>query len=232
MKHHTFLEGLRAGIPIAIGYVPIAIAFGLLAKSVGVPDQITILLSLFVFAGASQFMAVQMVTSGVHVSEIIFTTFILNLRHFLMTASLGQRLENTSTLWRFMLAYGVTDETFSVASLQKSAVLGKRYILGLNLLAYSFWNIGTWVGLFLSSSIPSSIQQSMGIALYAMFIGLLMPSIRGSSKVLIVVIVAVFAQVILSSLGWLSNGWRIIIATICGAAVGAMLFREEDSPHE
>lgn len=232
MKHHTFFQGLRAGIPIAIGYVPIAIAFGLLAKSVGIPDQITVLLSLFVFAGASQFMAVQMAMSGVFVSEIIFTTFILNLRHFLMTASLGQRLEPASAPWRFLLAYGVTDETFSVASLQQSPVLGKRYILGLNLLAYSFWNIGTWVGLFLSSSIPSSIQQSMGIALYAMFIGLLMPSIRGSAKVLVVVLSAVAVQLLLSSIGWFSNGWRIILSTICGAAVGAFLFREEEVSHE
>jgi predicted branched-subunit amino acid permease len=172
-----------------------------------------------------------MLTNGVYVSEIIFTTFILNLRHFLMTASIGQRLETSSTLWRFSLAFGMTDETFSVASLQKSPIIGKKYLLGLNLIAYAFWNIGTVVGLFLSSSIPSPIQQSMGIALYAMFIGLLMPSIRGSRKVLVVVLFAVGVQLILSAFGWLSNGWRIIIATICGAGAGVVLFGEEEK-HE
>jgi 4-azaleucine resistance transporter AzlC len=232
VTRQTFLDGCKSGIPIAIGYVPIAIAFGLLAKSVGVLDHITILLSLFVFAGASQFMAVQMVASGVYVSEIIFTTFILNLRHFLMTASLGQRLEPITYPWRFLLSFGVTDETFSVSSLQKTPVISKKFQFGLNLIAYSFWNIGTLVGLFLSSSIPTAVQQSMGIALYAMFIGLLMPSIRESYKILVVVLVAVMVQVLFTSVDWFSNGWRIILATICRAGAGALLFREEQKSNE
>ncbi len=227
-EKQTFLDGCKAGIPIAIGYVPITMAFGLLAKSLGVPGLVAISLSLFVHAGASQFMAVQMLASRVFVAEIIFATFILNVRHFIMTASLGNRLEKVSLPWRLLLAFGVTDETFSVASLQKSSVIRKKYLFGLNLVAYICSSLGTLLGLLLSSKIPEAIQQSMGMALYAMFIGLVMPAIRESHKVLLVVIVAVCVQVFLTSAGWFSEGGRIIFATVCGASAGAMLFREKE----
>lgn len=224
----TFLQGCKVGIPIAIGYFPIGIAFGLLVKSVGIPEQIAILLSLMVFAGASQFMALQMLVAGVHIVEIVFTTFILNLRHLLMSASLVKRIEPINQMWRFLLGFGVTDETFSVASLQKSKYLGKRFILGIMLVAYILWNIGTWIGLGVSNSIPVPLQQSMGIALYAMFVGLLIPSLRTSWRVLVVVSVAVAVHLLLFGLDLFPDGWRIIIATISGAAVGALLGDEDD----
>ncbi|WP_269431648.1 AzlC family ABC transporter permease [Bacillus sp. JCM 19034] len=90
-----FKKGLKIGIPVAIGYIPIAIAFGLLAKSAQISDIVTLMMSLIIFAGASQFIGINLIMAGVAYWEIVFTTFLLNVRHFLMTASLSQRLPKT-----------------------------------------------------------------------------------------------------------------------------------------
>jgi len=188
----AFRSGMRAGIPVAVGYIPIAIAFGLLAKSFDMPNVITLAMSLFIFAGASQFIGVQLIMAGSMYWEIILTTFILNLRHFLMSASLSQRLETTSNRFLAAIAFGVTDETFSVASTRDESTRG-HFVLGLNLIAFLAWNVGTWIGVFLAFGLPASVQTSMGIALYAMFIGLLIPSLT-RKPVIVVAGIAVLAD--------------------------------------
>lgn len=231
------MEGLKMGLPVAIGYIPIAIAFGVLAKSSGIPDYITLWMSFLIFAGASQFIGVNLIAAGVPYVEILITTFILNFRHFLMSASLSQRLpKNASKTQLAILSYGVTDETFSVASTSTEKTLNPRVILGLNTAAFASWNIGTWSGVFLAAGLPPIIQDSMGIALYSMFIGLLIPSLAKSKSVSAVAAIAILIS---SALYWivplfidLSPGWNIIIATVVSAFIGAMLFPGEGDPHE
>lgn len=225
----AFQSGMRAGIPVAVGYIPIAIAFGLLAKSFDMPNIITLAMSLFIFAGASQFIGVQLIMAGSMYWEIILTTFILNLRHFLMSASLSQRLETTSNRFLAAVAFGITDETFSVASTRNEATRG-HFVLGLNMIAFLAWNVGTWIGVFLAFGLPQSIQASMGIALYAMFIGLLVPSLTRKP----VVVVAILAILVQGVLHWgispyvpLSSGLSIIIATIVAAGIGAVIYEKE-----
>jgi 4-azaleucine resistance transporter AzlC len=224
----SFIQGVKAALPIAVGYIPIAVTFGLLAKEAGVPNSASILMSLLVYAGASQFVGVHLLALGTSHWEIVFTTFILNLRHFLMSASICQRMDDeTPKKWRALLAFGLTDETFSVASMQQESRLSSRFLFGLNLTAFGAWNLGTWAGLFLASGLPPSIQASMGIALYAMFLALLIPSLRRSREVCAV---TGFAVVVQSILHWfplfrgVSDGWGIMIATILSACAGALMF--------
>lgn len=223
----TFKQGIKVGIPIAVGYIPIAIAFGLLAKSADIPNSISLLMSLVIFAGASQFVGVNLLALGVAPWEIVMTTFILNLRHFLMSASLSQRVqEGTSKKYLALLSFGITDETFSVASLRKEDKLNPGFILGLNLIAFSAWNIGTWIGVFLATGLPESIKTSMGIALYAMFIGLLVPSLK-SRPILTVSLLSIMFNLILNYISLfdgLSTGWCIIISTIIASIIGTILF--------
>ncbi|KUG03477.1 branched-chain amino acid transporter [hydrocarbon metagenome] len=220
--------GLKASVPIAVGYIPIAITFGLVAKSSGIPDHIALLMSFIVFAGASQFVGVNLIALGTNPWEIILTTFILNLRHFLMSASLSIRIDpSVSSAWRCLMAFGVTDETFTVASLQKDKILSPYFIVALNMLAFLAWNAGTWAGIFLASGLPASLQASMGIALYAMFIGLLVPALKESRPILLVVLISIGIN---SALSWmplsadLSAGWRIIFSTISAAFAAAIIF--------
>lgn len=222
------------GFPIAVGYIPIAITFGLLAKTSGIPDYTSLLMSLIVFAGASQFVGVNLLVLGASAWEIIFTTFILNFRHFLMTASISQRMEaNLSKKWLSILSFGITDETFMILSMRNEEKLPAQFVLGVNLAAFSSWNIGTWIGVFLGTGLPSAIQESMGIALYSMFIGLLVPSIKKSRSYLII---SLFAIGINSFIHWfplfsgLSGGWAVILTTIIAALIGAFLFSKEEDP--
>jgi 4-azaleucine resistance transporter AzlC len=229
-KKSEFLEGIKVGVPVAVGYIPIAVAFGLLARSFAIPNEITIVMSLLIYAGASQFIGINLLVLGASYSEIVITTFILNLRHFLMTAALSQKIETeVSKKWRALLAFGITDETFTVGVLRNDKNLSKYFILGLNTIAYFSWNAGTWIGLFLAPSLPDVLKASMGTALYAMFIGLLVPNIRKSRPVLVVSCMAIAINSLLSCLpifAGVSNGWGIIIATVMSAAVGACLYPE------
>jgi 4-azaleucine resistance transporter AzlC len=224
------VEGMKSAFPIAVGYIPIAIAFGLLSKSSGIPNYISILMSFMVFAGASQFMAVNLISIGISPIEIIAAVFILNLRHFLMSASISQRVEKGSSVkWQALLSFGITDETFTVASLRKERELNRMFLLGLNTLSFASWVCGTAAGIFLGGALPESLQASMGIALYAMFIGLLIPSLRKSKPVLIVTLIAVIFHSLLHYMPVFSNlssGWGIIISTVIASAAGALLFGE------
>ncbi|MBM7868366.1 branched-chain amino acid ABC transporter permease [Heliobacterium gestii] len=224
-------RGVTAGIPIAIGYVPIAIAFGLLAKSSGLPNWVGMAMSFFVFAGASQFVGVNLLVLGAGFGEIVLTTLILNFRHFLMSAALSQRLEtNVTKKWLALIAFGVTDETFGVSALRSEAKLAKGFVLGLNVIAYTAWNAGTWIGLFIAEGLPEALKNSMGIALYAMFIGLLLPSMKRSREVMTIALLAAAIHALLRWLpifAGLSAGWTIIIATVLSAAAGAAIFTKE-----
>lgn len=222
-------EGIKLAIPIAIGYIPIAITFGLITKSSGVPKEIGIIMSLMVFAGASQFIGINLMALNSAPLEIIITTFIINFRHFLMSSSLSQRVssgENKKLL--YFISFGITDETFAVSSLLEEENLNPYMILGLNFTAYLSWVFGTILGVLLGNIIPQIIQNSMGIALYSMFIGLIVPSVKKSKPILAIAILSAGINLIIvfaSVVSFLSKGWSIIIATIVSSLVGAMCFK-------
>jgi len=232
-RHSAFTDGLKAAIPIAIGYIPIGITFGLLARAAGIPNYITIMMSLIIFAGASQFVGINLIALGTGFWEIILTTFILNLRHLLMSASLSQKVVPGAPKGILsLISFGITDETFTVASFREETKLKPEFLAGLNLLAFSAWNVGTWMGVFLAAGLPESIKASMGIALYVMFIGLLVPSCRRSKATLFIALLAMAVHSLMHyipSLGFLSTGLKIVITTIAAAFIGAIMFPEEES---
>jgi 4-azaleucine resistance transporter AzlC len=130
-KISSLKEGIISGLPIVFGYFPVAMAFGLLAKNINVNLMDSFLFSSMVFAGASQFMALELIRGGVSFSGIILATFLLNLRHLMMSASLALKLEGgIKRKWLPFIAFGITDETFSVASLKGGQVSGS-YLLAL-----------------------------------------------------------------------------------------------------
>lgn len=189
-------------------------------------------MSLIVFAGASQFLSINLITLGISFPEIVLATFILNFRHFLMSAAISQKLEpNISKKILAFISFGITDETFVISSLRKEKKLPASFIIGLNSIVFLSWNIGTWLGVFVGSALPASVQSSMGIALYAMFIGLLVPSVKKSRPFLAI---AILAMGISSIIYWvapfsnLSAGWNIIITAIVAAIIGTIIFPRED----
>ena len=233
MKNKSnLLSGIKRGSTIALGYIPIAITFGLLSKANGISAKITILMSAMVFAGASQFVAINLLKIGTGIWEIIFTTFIVNLRHFLMSASLAEKIKDkVPQHWIPLISFGITDETFSFISLSNKENLSTEYILGINTIAYLAWVGGTAIGVYLGKGLPSIIQNSMGIALYAMFIGLLVPSLKRSKEIAIVALLAIIINSLLyygpSLIADISTGWKIISVTILASTIGAYLFPKE-----
>jgi 4-azaleucine resistance transporter AzlC len=208
-------SGLAAGGSIAVGYMPAALAFGLLAKTGGLTFVETVAMSAWVYAGASQYMALNLIAMGTGALEIVLTTFIVNLRHLLMSASVSEKAEPSPSWVRAIYAFGITDEVFAVAATREGKV-PVTFIGVTAVLAYASWVSFSGVGYTVGAILPEMVQESMGIALYAMFIALLMPSLKKSMKA---VWLAGSAGVLNSVLLlWLPQGWSIVAATL-GAAV-------------
>ncbi|MGV3487281.1 MAG: AzlC family ABC transporter permease [Tuberibacillus sp.] len=212
----SFFEGVKAGVPIAIGYMPIALTFGLIARSTGLTLMDTTAMSVFVFAGASQFMALQMLAASTGALEIIIATFIVNIRHFLMSASINERTTEKSPFKKAAMAFGITDETFSVASLKRERI-DAGFMGGLIMMAYGSWVVFSALGFVVGASLPDVLQKSMGIALYAMFIGLVVPSLKKYRKALFLFIASAFLCSALSV--FIPFGWAIVAATVISSVV-------------
>lgn len=224
----SFGEGLKAAVPIAVGYLPIGITFGLLARAADIPIYITILMSLVIFAGASQFVGINLIALGSSYGAILLTTFVLNLRHLLMSASLAARIQpGYSKAWLALMSFGITDETFTVASTREVSHLQLDFLLGLNLLAFTAWNVATWIGLFLAAGLPAAVKTSMGIALYVMFIGLLVPACGKSKAGLVIALIAMTAHSFFSFLpvtASLTPGLKIVCTILVACFIGATFF--------
>ena len=213
-----FRRGIQAGISIAIGYFPIALTFGLLSKTTGLSFGETVMMSLLVYAGASQYMSLSLLTLGTGIFEIVLTTFIVNIRHFLMATSLNEKCEDDHLAYKVVYSFGLTDETFSVAA-TKEGTATTGYLFGLFSISYASWVINSGIGYAIGSSLPQTLQESMSVALYAMFIGLLVPSMKRSAKVIFLAGLAATFNSIFTLTGSLSKGWAIVLATLLSAVI-------------
>ncbi|WP_164885227.1 AzlC family ABC transporter permease [Geovibrio thiophilus] len=222
---------MKYALPIAAGYFPVAVSFGLTAVSAGLDGWLAVLMSLIVFAGASQFVGAGMFGMGVGGWEIVLTTFVLNFRHFLMSSSLSRRLPEATTKSQSALAaFGVTDETFAVASMSGEEKLTPSYLYGLNFTAYSAWASGTFVGVMAGSILSDTLKQSLTFGLYALFIGLLVPELKRTRPAVTAALcsMAVSGALYFQPFFELGSGWMIVGATIAGAFAAAVLHGEEN----
>lgn len=220
-----FATGLRDGIPIALGYFTVSIAFGLAAAAIGFPTLGLALMSATNLSSSGQFAGVAVVAGGT-VIELALTTLLVNLRYLLMSMSLSQRLEpGTSTVGRLVVAYGVTDEIFAVELGHR--IVRARYAAGLMALPILGWTSGTVVGAVAGEVLPESLAGPMGVLLYAMFTATVVPALKRSRPVAIVAGIAAVASALLfyvPATSGIQAGWRIIIATLVASAIGAWLF--------
>ena len=234
-REHAFRYGLKQGFPIGLGYFPVSFTFGLLTVAGGLPVWAGILISLTNLTSAGQFAGMNLILAGAGYGEIGLTTLVINLRYMLMSLALSQKIDGRIPVWqRLIFAFGITDETFVVASMQRPPIKA-GYMFGLILLPVAGWNLGTICGCCISSILPQALQNAMGIALYAMFIALIVPAARDSLKVCLVIIVAVAVTCILKYVpvfAFVSSGFRIIIATVAAAALGAWLFPKPEEDGE
>lgn len=223
----TFRKGFKDGVPIALGYISVAFAFGMLAVQNGLPLWSPILLSISNFTGTGQFAGIDLISSGAGLWEVTFTILVINIRYILMSLSLSQHLVKDMPVWqRMVIAFGNTDEIFGV-SIRQTEPLTMRYMTGIILCAYSGWNAGTILGVLAGSALPVMVRAALGIALYAMFIAIIIPPARESKPILKVIGLSVLLSCLFSFVPVLSrigNGWIIIICGVVSAALGAYFF--------
>ena len=213
-----YLRGLRAGIPVIFGFIPVGIAYAIMARQAGFSTLQTCLMSLSVFAGASQMMAVGMYAQGAGVIAMIVATFILNLRHVIMSTCVAERMPPLR-LWQKLLAgFGVTDESFAIFTTEKKENLTVWFFFGMITVTYSSWNVGTLIGALASDVLPTILTASLGVALYAMFIGLLVPNLTGNLRLVLLVVMTAVTNTLLNL--FMESSWALIVSTLVCAAVG------------
>lgn len=231
-QHNRFKVGLKKAMPIALGYFPVSFTFGIMASGGGIDPITATIISLTNFTSAGQFAGTQLILIQGPLLEIALTTFIINIRYMLMSLAISQKLMPMSMIEKCILAFGITDETFALTSLEKEKI-SFLHMLGIIIGPYIGWALGTFCGAFVSSLLPLALQQAMGIALYAMFIALIVPEMKQNSTVLIVVSLTILISTMLYYIPTflnLTEGWKIIITTLIGSTIGAGLFpiKEED----
>lgn len=213
-----FFAGMRAGIPIMIGYIPIGIAYAIMARQAGLSILQTCLMSLLVYAGASQMMAAGMLGQGAGLVAIVLATFVLNLRQLIMSMCVMNKMEPSPTALRLLSSFGVTDESFAVFTTDKHAIPTIWYFLGLGLSIYLAWNLGTLVGAVAMDILPPIVTGSLAVALYAMFIGLLLPNLPGNRRLVALVVLTAVCNTLLNLV--MASSWALIVSTLLCAFVG------------
>lgn len=235
MYHNSFQAGLRDGLPIALGYFPVSFTFGMLAISQGLPAFQAVLISATNLTSAGQFAGLTVIAAGASLLEMALTQLVINLRYALMSLSLSQKLDSRVTLLqRCIVAFGNTDEIFAVAS-SKPGTIGARYLYGLILGPVLGWTGGTLAGAVASGLLPAMVQSALGVAIYGMFIAIVVPPARQFRPVLAVVLIALALS---CGFAWLpvlrqvSAGFAIIFCTVLAAGAGALLFPLEEKEEE
>jgi 4-azaleucine resistance transporter AzlC len=226
-----FIAGVKAELPILLGVIPFGMIYGVLAIGAGLPVGAAMAMSSIVFAGSAQFVGAQLIRSGVPGMVIVFTTFIVNLRHMLYSASIAPHLAHLSRRWKWLLAYLLTDEAYAVTITRYNQATADSankhwYLLGAGLALWSTWQVSTAVGIFLGAQVPSSWSLDFTLALT--FIALVVPMLRDRSSMAAALsagVIAVLAADLPYKLG-------LMAAAIGGIAIGLWVeARQPSSAH-
>ena len=216
-------RGFFRGLPVMLGYFPIGFAFGVLATNAGLGIRDTLLMSLLVYAGSAQLIAVSLLAGGAGLLALTITTLLVNLRHLLMSATLAPHLGHLSRLQQSLFAYQITDETFALHSVnfQKIETPVPAEIFTTNLAAHSSWIgssvLGAWAGGLFTGSLRA---WGLDYALPAMFIALLILQLETRRHIFIALFSAFFSIILYWKLG---GHWQTMLATLGGATLGLLL---------
>ena len=216
--------GIRDGLPICFGYFSVSFAFGIFATGCGLAIWQTLLVSMFNVTSAGQLAAVPIIAAAGSIVELCLTQLVINLRYSLMSVSLSQRLgESVRMRDRFLIAFVNTDEVFAVAT-SKGSPLGRKYFFGLILTPYLGWSLGTLLGAVAGNILPAVLVSALGIAIYAMFVAIVVPEMRASKKTTLLVLCAIVLSCLfkyLPGLKEIPSGFVIIIVSVLVSALFA-----------
>ncbi len=223
-ENNSFLRGIGNGLPICFGYLSVAFAFGIFAAENGLSVLQSLLISMTNVTSAGQLALVPIIVAGGTLTELAISQFVINLRYALMSVSLSQKLgKSVNMLDRFIISFVNTDEVFAVASSSELPV-GKKYLYGLILTPYLGWSLGTFIGASAGNILPVSITASLGIAIYAMFVAIVIPPAKKHRATLMCVILAIALSCAFRYINVLSkvpSGFTIIICAVIASLIFA-----------
>lgn len=216
------MTGLKMSLPIMTGYVPVAIAYAALALAAGLTPLQTVAMSLFVYTGAGQMAAAGMIAQGLSLASIVIAVFVMNLRHIIMSTVIMERFRHLPLATRVLMSLGITDEVFALETAGPAVRKSPACFAGIAVGAWASWVLGTVIGCLVTAVLPETVTAALGVALYAMFISILVPSLKAHTRLLIPVAVSAALSCLIGS----SQG--IIIGSLGGALVGLFTVKDED----
>ena len=230
-----FRHGVRDGLPIALGYLSVSFGFGINAVSKGLLTLPALLISMTNLTSAGQVAGLSVIAASGTLIEMILTQLVINLRYSLMGLTLTQKLDDTfSTLHRMMVAFFITDEIFAVSS-SKSEGVNTRYMYGLGLLPYIGWSLGTLLGAVAGTLLPPSVSASLGIAIYGMFVAIIVPPAKKDRGILFAVILSGAVSCALKYIpvfSFITQGFSVIICALAAAVTASLLFPVKEAEND
>lgn len=224
----SFFRGLNASVPLALGFIPIGCSFAVMSMQAGLTAAETIFMSFFVMSGASQIMAVGMIAQGAAFPAIVLASAFMTMRHLVLSSSVMRRLGKLTLVQKICGAYALCDESFAVFSLSDQADF--PFLMGTNTLFCSTWIGSTALGCVLNNFMPPIVADSCAIAFYAAFLAMLVPVVRKSIPILLLVLLTGGVNALLQL--FLPSSWAVIFSMVGCAALGTFFVPMDDKEAE
>jgi len=231
MKKNAFLEGCRDGIPIGLGYFAVAFSLGILAQKAGLTPLQGFIASFFNVASAGENALFNAILEKATYLEVAIATLVINARYFLMSCSLAQKFDPATPFYhRFFVGFGVTDEIFGI-SIARPGSIAPAYNYGAIFISVPLWSLGTSLGIMVGNILPVRIVSALSVALYGMFIAIIIPPAKKNLAIAIGIAVSFLASYFCGIIPYIRDikpGNRTIILTVVIAAVLAIIKPIED----
>lgn len=225
-KKSAFLSGLRDGLPIGLGYFAVSFSLGIAAKHAGLTAFQGFFASLMLNASAGEYAGFRLIADNATYIEAAIMIFIANARYFLMSCALSQKLSPTTPFFhRFIIGFDITDELFGI-SIAQNGYLNPFYFYGAMTSSIPFWATGTMLGIIAGNLLPLRIVSALSVALYGMFLAVIIPESKKNKTVLLVVVISFAVSYLFSVLPVIkevAEGTRIIILTVLISAIAAIV---------
>ena len=226
-RRSVYFEGLRDGFPIGLGYFAVSFSLGIAARNAGLTVAQGLLSSLLCNASAGEYALFTLIGSGAACVEIALATLIINARYLLMSCALSQRMSPDMPFYhRFFIGFDVTDELFGI-TIARPGCVEPRYFYGAMTASIPMWAAGTALGIFMGNLLPARIVSALSVALYGMFLAIIIPPARKDRVVAALVLLSFvlsFACSYLPGVAALSDGTRTILLTVLISGAAAVLF--------
>jgi 4-azaleucine resistance transporter AzlC len=231
-RMQQFLFGCRDSMTMILGIAPVGLIFGALAVLAGLSVVESTVMSVLVYAGSAQFIALSLIAASSGLLVVLLTTFVVNLRHVLYSAALKPYVGELSKRWRIPLAFTLTDETFAVVQ-RRYLVLGKEnhgrwYHAGVTLTLYITWTVSSLLGALFGQSVPDLAGWGLEFTMLATFIGIVVPALRNRPQIA--------AAVVAGGVALICHFWPyklgLMAAAVSGIATGVLLQRREERAHK